>query len=231
MKKRLLSYLRISVCSIGAVAVTSCAKMGAMASVDDVEPRRSDAPEDLLSVHQERGRLDWEEQRIDALESELQAVNLELRGLRQALAMMGPFDDVDARGDGLIDLSDPGDVMQQVPNAAPLKLANQIVAPETAAFDVSDVYANPPGAELMSSIFHGAQLARYPTRGAAEADWARLGQLMDLAGLEPRFEDASEGVQLYIGPFADRESAIGLCYDLAPAAGACEPSAFQGVLN
>lgn len=231
MKKRLFSYVRISVCSISAVAVASCAKMGGMADNGDVEPRRSDAPEDLLNAHMERGRIDWEEQRIDALESELQAVNLELRGLRRALEMMGPFDDIETVTDALVEPTDPGDVMARVPNAGPIHLTKQVAQPQTASFDLSEVYAQPPGAAAMASIFHGAQLARYPTRGAAEADWDRLTQMLELDGLEPRFEELGDGVRLFVGPFTDCESAQGMCFDLGPAAGACEPSGFQGVLN
>ena len=230
MKKQLISYVRLSVCSISAIAVASCARMNGSVHADVVEPLRSDAPEDLLQAHLERGRLDWEEQRIDALESELQSVNHELKGLRQALEMMGPLDNVADAGDSLLQPAIARDVMDQAPDASPLRLT-KVVAKDSARFDLSDIYATPPGLSEAQSIFHGVRLAQYQTKGAAEADWARLSVELDLEGLEPRFEDAGNGVRLFAGPFTNYEGAAGLCFDLAPVAGACEAAAFQGVLN
>ena len=231
MSKHFFSYVRVSVCSLSAVAVASCTKIAGTFENASTEPRRSDAPEDMLNVHLERGRIDWEEQRIDALESELQAVNLELRGLKQALDLLGPLPETGPIGDQLLSPANPNEIMDLVPDGAPIHLSNISTNGGRDSVNLSDIYADPPELTDGHSIFHGVRLAQYPTRGAAEADWARLTQELPLSGLEPRFEDLSEGVRLFAGPFINRESAVGMCFDLAPAAGQCEPSTFQGVLN
>ncbi len=228
MKQRILNLLRFTLVSVSAVALVACAKVNSLADAEtDVEPRRSNGPEDPLHAHVMRGRINWEEQRIDSMENQLQALTVELKGLREALEIMGPFDDVPAAADALVDvdaahgLTMPRDETPRV----------SVASGEAAAFDLADIYAPPPSIHNARSIFHGVQLAAYPTQGAASADWMRLSAELDLNGLEPRFNDTGNGVRLYAGPISSRAEASGLCVELTQLAGACEPTRYQGVLN
>lgn len=228
MKQRLLNLVRISLVSVSAVALAACAKVNALADAEkNIEPRHSNGPEDPLHAHTMRGRINWEEQRIDAMESQLQALTVELRGLRQALEIMGPFDDVPAAPDALVDVD--GGFGLAMPTTATPHLDH--VDADAQAFQLADIFAAPPSLAGARSIFHGVQLANYPTQGAAEADWGRLSGEMDLAGLEPRFEDAESGVRLFAGPIESSASAEGLCVELAQLAGTCAPTRYQGVIN
>ena len=103
MRKDLIYLARISICSVAALAISACARFSGGADVTaDAEPRREPAPAGAMKGEL-RGRLVVDELRIDELESELQAVNVELRHLRKAIEVMneaelrdGPYSDAAA---------------------------------------------------------------------------------------------------------------------------------------
>ena len=224
MKTRFIQLLRFSVYSVSAMAVAACARLsGGGDAAATLDPRRSQLPEGYLDEPELRSRL-AEDRKMDELENEMQALSVELRTLRSALQYMGPLTDEPYDPEGLV-------IASGVDMSPSLDVVVARDAPADATFDRAEIYAHPPALNGGHSIFYGVRLADYPTRGAAEADWTRMSSELGLTGLEPRFEDLDGRVRLYAGPFDNRADAGGMCVEMAPVAGVCAPSAFQGVAH
>jgi hypothetical protein len=93
------------------------------------------------------------------------------------------------------------------------------------------LFEEPPTLENSQSLFHRADLAVYPTKAAAKADWDRLEKELDLSELTPMYDEVGGGVRISTGPFASLGDVKSACADIKPAAGACAPSAPETVLQ
>ena len=223
MRKDLIYLARISVCSVAALAISACARFTGADVATDVEPRRASAPVGVLKGEL-RGHLVVDELRIDELEDELQAVNFELRHLRKAIEVMneaelrdGPYAAAAAAHLDTLNIA---------------KLDEERVADGYAQIvDREDIFADPPMLNGAASLLHRANLAVYPTRGAAEADWARLNNEIDLADYSPRYNEANNGVRLSVGPFFDEKSVQEMCAELTAIAGVCALEIQEGRLH
>ncbi len=213
----ILNFFRLSVYSIGAMALAACARVSGntdTAYVDD--NRRADPPENALSgLDLRRYQEGYTDADIDALESRIQALNVELRDLQHALQLMGPLED------GSVDYA------ERTQNAH----VEVEMASEASVISDAEQYEEAPTIENSKSLFQRANLAVYPTRGAAEADWERLDGDMNLSDLTPRYDEVGEGVRISVGPFENEAKVSEMCEELSRAAGACSPAGREGMMH
>ncbi|MEM6626475.1 MAG: hypothetical protein AAGB25_09100 [Pseudomonadota bacterium] len=216
MTHRFLNLLRVTACSVAAIAMTACARFTAPSDLlASGEPKRADAPDDAPAKPTLRGLQEADNARLAMLESDIQTLNAEIADLRAALDLMGPFDDIAA---GAQDLVDPQPMTD--------------LSAGQGAIDLSEIYAPAPKLKRGHSLFHSVELAVYPTVSAAKADWARLTSEIDLSGLSPRFlDDDNQRVRLSAGPVMSAIAAEALCADLSARAGACAPSDQWGAIH
>ena len=227
MQKRLIKFLQVSVCSLSAVAVAFCARFASLNDQESLEPRRADAPEELFPRHVLRGREIWEEQRIDAMENQLQAVSHNLQGLRQALDLMGPFDDVPVAVDALADPDGSGLLSRDVPDAAPIRLNGEIDTQPS--LEMAGLGSDVVQVVERGSIFSGVKLVDY-SNSTSSTEQHKKTTLIPLDGFEPRFDEAvQKPLVSRIARSIVKEGR--LSFDLASLTGAKPPLNFQGVLN
>ncbi|ACT59694.1 hypothetical protein Hbal_2011 [Hirschia baltica ATCC 49814] len=220
MKINLLHILRVSVFSVGAIALSACTRIsgsGETSYVDD--GLRQDPPEGVLIPKDLRSYQPTDElAMVDEIESKVQALNVELKTLRSALEIMQPVDEA------ALSYSDANYSAAPEPIS---EAAQHTPSASTPMIDVSEAetqYDEAPEMENGQSLFRYADLGLYPTQGAASADWNRLEGELDLEELTPFYDEVGGGVRLSTGPFANAEDLTEVCVDLSRVAGACEPS-------
>ncbi len=217
MKIDMLHILRVSVFSVGAIAISACTRMsGAGETSFYDEGLRQDPPEGVVNSADLRRYQPVDElAMVDDIESKVQALNVELKTLRSALEIMQPIDE-------------PILMYDEAVAAAPEQIAvDNHASDSTPSIEVPAVgrkYDQAPELDSGHSLFRYAELGLYPTEGAASADWKRLEGELDLEELTPYYDEVGGGVRLSTGPFANAEDLTEMCVDLSRVAGACEPS-------
>ncbi len=222
MKIDMLHILRVSILSVGAIAISACTRIsgtGETSFIDD--GRRTDPPEEALSGRHLRGYQSVDEIAVvDEIESKIQAINLELKTLRSALEIMRPLDEP------ALDFAESVETEVVV--------AETKASASTPAIELDEAdsdYEDAPKLENGKSLFRYADLGMYPTEAAADADWTRLQGELDLEELTPYYDEVGGGVRLSTGPFANAADLTEVCVDLSRVAGACEPSKSGRVLQ
>ncbi|MFC7290115.1 hypothetical protein [Hirschia litorea] len=227
MKINLLHILRVSVFSVGAIALSACTRIsgsGETSFYDDA--RRQDPPEGSVRSLNLRGYQPADDlAMVDELESKVQALNHELKTLRSALEIMQPVDEP------ALSYADSEHAAKPAPLQSTSKVTVSETTPSVDMPENADEYEKAPALEKGKSLFRYADLAMYPTQGAAQADWNRLESELDLQELTPYYDEVGGGVRLSTGPFASAEEVADVCVDLSRVAGACEPAKAGNVLQ
>lgn len=227
MKIDIFHILRVSVISVGAIALSACTRISGSGETSFVdEGRRQDPPPGAMNPPSLRGYQPANElAMVDEIESKVQALNVELKTLRHALEIMQPVDEP------ALNYAEENYETAAAPIAAS---THSNVSDTTPSIDMpkpASDYSEAPVLENGRSLFRYADLGLYPTEGAAKADWNRLEGELDLEELTPYYDEVGGGVRLSTGPFANAEELEEVCVDLSRVAGACEPSKAGSMLQ
>jgi len=204
MRQQLVSYLRFVAFSVAALGLAACVKL---APVEGAYGR----PEPLFGEPPVAAKV-TEADRIEALETQVQKLDIELAALRKALDVMGPLPEQD---DFFVPVA-AADIEGDIPKTDP----------ETeAAARLARLYAPPPSFNKARSLFYEAELGSFRTHAAAEAGWKKLAADKRLAGLNPRYSTLGDQTRLAVGPLASEAAVTALCIELSSLAGQCRVAA------
>jgi cell division septation protein DedD len=205
MRKLLVSYLRFVAFSVVALGLSACARMQLSdPTLFALEPKLGEPPEAGAMIDKPADGL-TDEQRIEALEAQMEVLGANVANIRRALEVMGPLPDPHA-----------GLVAATLPEAA--KPRDPVAE---AANRQARLYALPPVLGEGRSLFYEAELGSFRSKAAAEAGWSRLAKDGRLTGLAPRYSFAGTETRLSVGPLASRAAVDALCVELSALAGAC----------
>jgi hypothetical protein len=212
MRAYLVSYLRFVGFSVVALVVAACAKL---APPETAMGR----PEPLFGEPPEAGQmaasppiLMSEDERIAALETQIDTLDAEIAHLREALDVLGPLPEQDR---------------MFIPVARAEILSDEIaVDPEYEAnTKLARLYATPPVLTQARTLFYEAELGSFSSNAAAEAGWKRLAAGNRMAGLQPRYSAVGAETRLVAGPLASEAAVNALCVELSALAGPCRVAA------
>jgi len=207
MRKLVVSYFRFVAFSVVALGLSACARMNLSdPTMFALEPKLGEPPEVGAMVDKPADGM-TDEQRIEALEAQMEALGADIANIRRALDVMGPLPDPHA-----------GLVAATMPEAAKPRDAE-------AAARLARLYALPPVLGEGRSLFYEAELGSFRSKAAAEAGWSRLAKDGKLAGLTPRYGAAGAETRLSVGPLGSEAAVNALCVELSALAGACRVTA------
>ena len=199
MQKHLANYLRLIGFSLSAVAIAACARLApqSMAALAPPEPRVTDAPE-AADIGPHFFAQQAEDDRMEALQARLDAVDAEIANLRKVFDVLGP-------------LPDHAELFIPV-------MLSEIdgTGPET---DVAHRYSPVlRGTEADMARFHRIELASYPAQAEAEARWNELAAAGTLTRSRPGYDRIESGICLD-GRISEDDALNALCVELSAIAG------------
>jgi cell division septation protein DedD len=204
MRQWAVLHVRFVTFSVASLGLAACAKLAPTAAASArPEPRLGDPSVELAVTDADR---------LEALQGQVEALEIEIAALRKALDVMGPLT---AAEDGLVAIAG-ADVAGEIPTTDP--------ATEAAA-RLARLYAPPPSFARARSLFYEAELGAYRSRDAAEAGWRRLAGDKSLAGLNARYRVDGDQTRLIAGPLASEAAVQALCVELSAVAGQCRVAA------
>ena len=205
MRQWLVSYLRFIGFSAVALVFAACVKIApAEAAANPAEPLFGDPPEAGQTT---TPAVQTEEDRITALEAQVNALGAEIAQLRKALDVLGPLPD------------QPG---MFIPVAQSDITGEPASDPQDeAAARLAQLYAPAPKLTAASSLFYEAELGSFANKDAAEARWKKLVAGNRLAGIEPRYAAVGAEIRLTAGPLMSAAAVDALCVELSALAGPC----------
>lgn len=147
-----------------------------------------------------------EADRIDALEAQLAALDVQVANLRKALDVLGPLPD---HPDLFIPVS-PTEIAAE-PSDNDLEANARLAAR----------YSPAPALDRASSLFFAAELGSFASKTAAENRWKQLVVARSLIGLEPGYAAVGAETRLTAGPLGSEGAVAALCVELSSLTGAC----------
>src|SRR5689334_3310320 len=158
MRDRLVSYLRFMGFSAVALVIAACVKIApAEAATNPAEPLFGDPPEAGQTT---TPAAQTEEDRIAALEAQVDALGQEIAQLRKALDVLGPLPDQP----GMFIPIAQSEITGEAPSDAQ----------DEAAAKLAQLYAPAPKLARANSLFYEAELGSFANKAAAEAQWKKL---------------------------------------------------------
>ncbi len=198
MQKRLANYLRLIGFSLSAVAIAACARLVPQSLAALIpEPRFTDAP-DAAAIGPHFFEQQAEDDRMDALQARLDAVDSEIVNLRKALDVLGPL-----------------------PDHAELFIPVMLSEIDGTGPDTDVAHRYSPvlrGTEADISRFHRIELASYPAQAEAEARWNQLAAAGTFTRSRPGYDRIEHGISLD-GLLSDDDAVNALCVELSAIAG------------
>lgn len=204
MRQWLVSYLRFIGFSAAALVIAACVKIAPAEAATSAEPLFGDPPE---AGQMTAPVAQTDEDRIAALEAQVDALGQEIAQLRKALDVLGPLPDQP----GMFIPVVQADISGQ-PEADPQ---------DEAAARLAQLYAPAPRLAAASSLFYEAELGSFASKEAAEARWKKLVAGNRLAGIEPRYAAVGAEIRLTAGPLMSAAAVDALCVELSALAGPC----------
>jgi hypothetical protein len=200
----MLRSVRFLAFSLGALGLAACAKLNPMVGMGGrPEPRIGEGPAAVTMTENER---------LEALQDQVAALDVELASLRKALDVMGPLPDQEDFFVPVHAAEITGDIPQTDPETE-------------AAARLARLYAPPPSFIRARSLFYEAELGAFRSRDAAEVGWKRLAGDKRLAGLIARYITEGAETRLIAGPLASEAAVTALCVELSSLAGQCRVAA------
>jgi hypothetical protein len=200
----MVRYLRLLAFSVVSLGLAACVRLAPMVGLPSRAEPRIGEPSAAGEV--------TEQDRVLALEGQVEALNAELAALRKALVVMGP-------------LPEPSDFFIPVASA---DIAGDIPTTDAeteASARLARLYAPPPSFASARSLFYEAELGSCRARGAAEAGWNRLAGDKRLAGLHARYSTDGGNIRLVAGPPVGAAAVTSLSVELSALAGQCRVAA------